>query len=50
MHKQIVEFVVEKTSDGQIKSIGKSIIGQPKTNFSGGSVRWYEDRLKTAKS
>lgn len=49
MHKQMITFSIEKTNSGAIKSIGRSIIGQPKTNFSGGSVKWYEDKLKSSK-
>lgn len=49
MHKQVVEFAVEKTSEGQVKSIGKSIVWQPKTNFSGGSIKWLEDKVKSHK-
>ena len=47
MHKQVVEFAIEKTSEGQVKSIGKSMVWQPKTNFSGSSVNWLEDKVKS---
>ena len=50
MHTQTVEFAVEKTKNGQIKTIGKSVIKQPEINFSGGSVKWYEDKLKDSKN
>ena len=46
MQKQTVEIIVEKTKDGQIKTIGKSIIMQPEIKFSGGTVKWYEDKMK----
>ena len=46
MQKQTIQFAVEKTKNGQIKTIGKSVIEQPKINFSGGSIKWYEDKMK----
>lgn len=46
MHTQTVQFAVEKTKNGQIKTIGKSVIEQPKINFSRRSVKWYKDRMK----
>ena len=45
MHKQIVEFAVTR-KNGNITRIGKTGINQPKTNFKGGSVKWYEDKPK----
>lgn len=45
MQKQTVEFAVEK-KNGVITRIGKSTILQPKTNFKGGSIKWYEDKPK----
>ena len=50
MNKQTIKFVVEKKSNGQIKTIGKSVIRQPKINFSGGSIKWYEDKPKSQES
>lgn len=44
MQKQTVEFAV-KTKNGMVK-VGKSTILQPKTNFKGGSIKWYEDKPK----
>lgn len=44
MKKQIIEFAVKKT-DGVVQ-VDKSAILQPKTNFKGGSVKWYKDRAK----
>ena len=44
MEKQTIEFAVKKT-DGVVQ-VGKSAILQPKTNFQGGSIKWYEDRTK----
>lgn len=45
MQKQTMEFVVE-TKNGVVERIGKATILQPKTNFKGGSVKWYEDKPK----
>lgn len=44
MQEQTVEFAIE-TKNGVVR-IGKSLILQPKTNFKGGSVKWYEDKPK----
>lgn len=40
---QTIEFAVTKDK-GSITAIGKTGILLPKTNFSGGTVRWYEDK------
>ena len=45
MQKQTVEFAVTRKG-GTITGIGRTGINQPRTNFKGGSVRWYVDRLK----
>lgn len=45
MEKQIIKFVVE-SKNGVVQRVGKSIILQPKTNFKGGSIKWYEDKPK----
>lgn len=45
MQKQTVEFTVEK-KNGVISRIGKSTILQPKTNFNGKGIKWYEDKPK----
>ncbi len=47
MKKQITEFSITR-KNGIITQIGKTSIYQPKTNFKGGSVKWYEDRPKQA--
>lgn len=44
MHKTTVQFAVDKGSNGV--KVGKSAILQPKPNFKGGSVKWYEDKPK----
>ena len=45
MQKQTTQFVVQ-TNNGVIQKVGKSTILQPKTNFQGGSIKWYEDKPK----
>ena len=40
---QTVEFAVTKDK-GSITGIGKTGILLPKTNFNGGTVKWYEDK------
>lgn len=47
MHKQTVEFATVH-KNGIITGIGRTTINQPKTNFKGGSVKWYEDKPKQA--
>lgn len=42
---QTVEFAVTRNK-GTIARVGKTGINQPKTNFKGGSIKWYEDRIK----
>ena len=43
--KQTVEFATV-TKDKIVQKIGKSSILQPKTNFKGGSIKWYPDKTK----
>lgn len=45
MQTQTVEFAVTR-DNGSITGIGRTSIPQPKTNFKGGSVKWYEDKPK----
>ncbi len=45
MHRQTVQFAVTR-NNGNITRIGRTGINQPKTNFKGGSVKWYEDKPK----
>lgn len=47
MQTQTIQFAVESKS-GVIQRIGRSSIYQPKTNFKGGSIKWYEDKPKKA--
>lgn len=42
---QTVEFAVTRNK-GNITRVGKTGINQPKINFKGGSVKWYEDKPK----
>ena len=45
MHKQTIQFTVTR-NNGNITRIGKTSILQPKTDFKGGDVKWYEDKPK----
>lgn len=45
--KQTVEFAVVKDK-GNVTRVGRTGILQPKTNFQGGSVKFYEDKHKQA--
>lgn len=45
MQKQTIQFAVQ-SKNGVIQKVDKSIILQPKTNFKGGSIKWYEDKPK----
>ena len=45
MHRQTVQFAVTR-NNGNMTRIGRTGINQPKTNFKGGSVKWYEDKPK----
>lgn len=45
MHRQTVQFAVTHNK-GNVTRIGKASILQPKTNFKGGSTKWYEDKPK----
>lgn len=47
MHKQTVEFSTIR-KNGIVIRIGRTSINQPKTNFKGGSVKFYEDKSKQA--
>lgn len=43
--KQTVQFAVTR-NNGTITRVGRTSILQPKPNFKGGSVKWYEDKVK----
>ena len=45
MKKQIDSFIVQTDNHGVIQETGKSIILQPKVNFKGGSMKWFDDSL-----
>lgn len=42
MDKQMVGFAI-KTKNGIVSQIGRSTILQPKPQFKGGSVKWFDD-------
>ncbi len=45
MHEQTIEFAVQKTG-GIVTRIGRAYIPHPEIKFSGGSIKWYEDKTK----
>ena len=45
MDKQTIEFSVKK-ADNIVNQIGRSHISHPEIHFSGGSIKWYKDRLR----
>lgn len=45
MQTQTIEFAVE-SKNGVVQRVGKSTILQPKINFKGSSIKWYEDKPK----
>lgn len=45
MRKQAIKFAVTR-NNGTITRVGRTCIEQPKTNFKGGSIKWYEDKPK----
>lgn len=45
MKKQTVEFATTR-KNGIITRIGRTGINQPRTNFKGGSVKFYPDKPK----
>ena len=49
MNKQTVNFAVQTDKSGVVQTVGKSFVLQPKTQFKGGEIRWYEDKLKKDK-
>lgn len=51
MRKSTITFAV-KTKNGVVTEIGRSSLLQPKTNFKGGSIKWFDDSklLKSAKA
>ena len=48
MHTQTIQFATV-TKNGVVRKVGRSTIVQPKTNFKGGSIKWYEDKKKADK-
>lgn len=45
MQTQTLQFVTVKKNE-EIQTVGRSTILQPKINFKGGSIKWYEDKPK----
>lgn len=45
MDKQTITFAVQETDNVDTK-IGRSYMTHPEIKFSGGSIKWYEDKLK----
>ncbi len=45
MQTHTVEFALIHNK-GSITRIGRTSISQPKTNFKGGKIKWYEDKPK----
>ena len=45
MHKTKADFAV-RTRNGIVTRVGRSTVSVPKTNFGGGHIKWYEDKLK----
>ena len=48
MKTQTIQFATV-IKNGVVQKVGKSTILQPKTNFKGGSIKWYEDKKKADK-
>lgn len=42
MTKQKIEFAVV-TENNVVMQVGKAQIYQPKTNFKGGEIKWFDD-------
>lgn len=42
MHKTTVQFAT-LTKNKEVKRVGKSVIFQPKTDYKGGSIKWFDD-------
>lgn len=47
MKTQTIQFATV-TKNGVVQKVGKSTILQPKTNFKGGSIKWYEESGQVA--
>ena len=45
MNKQTITFSVQEI-DNTVTRIGRSYITHPEIKFSGGHIKWYEDKLK----
>lgn len=49
MKTQEVRFGV-KVENGVVKEVGKSYVYVPVSKFTGGKVKWYEDKVKMRKA
>jgi len=47
--KQEVRFAV-KTEKGVVREVGKSYVYVPEIKFTGGEVKWYEDKVRVRKA
>ena len=47
MKTQTMEFATV-VKNGVVQQVGKSFVIVPKTNFNGGTTKWYEDKPKKA--
>lgn len=45
MQKRTIEFAIVKANN-VVTQVGRTGINQPKTNFKGGTIKWYEDKPK----
>ena len=45
MNRVQADFAV-RTNNGIVTKVGKSSVYMPKTNFSGGHIKWYQDKPK----
>ncbi len=46
MKTQSVQFAVV-TRDKVVTKVGKATIAEPKTNYNGKGIKWYEDKPKS---
>lgn len=49
MKKQTMQFAAV-SKNGVVTQVGRSEVLQPKTNFKGGSVKWFDDTRLLKKS
>lgn len=49
MRTQEIKFAV-RTCNGVVSAVGQSFILQPKVQYRGGGMKWYQDKHKAAGS